>query len=65
MKEPITDGRLPEDLKPCPFCGGNAEMTKHFREEIWNLIHRCPVMGALILDWSSKASLVERWNTRA
>jgi len=54
-----------KQLKPCPFCGGDAEITKHFREEMWSLIHRCKVMGPMKLEWSeSENSIIERWNTR-
>lgn len=57
---------MSEDLKPCPFCGGDANITKHFKEDIWQLIHRCPVVGYIGLDWTAPADfLIKRWNTRA
>lgn len=53
-------------LKSCPFCGGEASITKHFREEMYNLIHRCPNMGAMSIDWRvTKDELIRIWNTRA
>lgn len=54
-----------EDLKSCPFCGETPEITKHFKEEIWRLTHRCSVVGAIMLDWSSQNWLSKAWNTRA
>ncbi len=54
-----------EKFKSCPFCGRTPEITKHFREDQWQLIHRCPVMGAMCLDWRPKNKLYEIWNSRA
>jgi predicted nucleic acid-binding Zn ribbon protein len=54
------------DLLCCPFCGDKPEITKHFREEMWRLLHRCKIVGAISFDWSENfAWLVSRWNTRA
>jgi hypothetical protein len=53
-------------MKPCPFCGGDAQISKHFKEDIWQLIHRCPVVGAIVIDWTEpEQRVVDRWNTRA
>lgn len=53
------------DLIPCPFCGRDAEITKHYRYEMWRLIHRCKVMGAMEIDWDeNRTRLLETWNTR-
>lgn len=41
-------------------------MTKHFKEDMWRLLHRCPVMGALVIDWKvSIEDVKEMWNTRS
>lgn len=52
-------------LLPCPFCGGAAQLNKHFKGEMYSLIHRCEIMGPILLDWSDKASRIRKWNTRA
>lgn len=53
------------ELKPCPFCGNQPVITKHFKEEIWNLLHRCNIVGVISIDWSSsEQELIDRWNTR-
>lgn len=51
-------------LKPCPFCGDRAELTKHFSSEMWRLIHRCKVLGPISLDWGDKETHIKSWNTR-
>ena len=57
---------MPSELLPCPFCGGDdVSLTKHFRDDVWNLIHRCRYVAAITVDWSTRARVVERWNTRA
>jgi hypothetical protein len=53
------------ELKPCPFCGGKAGITKHFKEDMWSLLHRCPVIGPILIDWTvPRSNLVTQWNTR-
>lgn len=52
-------------LKPCPFCGELPAIHKHFKEELWQLIHRCPVMGPMILEWTEpEQRLINQWNIR-
>jgi hypothetical protein len=53
------------ELKPCPFCGERPEVTKHFKEDMYRLIHRCKVLGPVSFDWSDKEPTHDRWNTRA
>jgi len=51
--------------KGCPWCGIAPGITKHFKEPMWRLIHRCKVMGVISFDWvADEATLAERWNTR-
>jgi hypothetical protein len=52
-------------LLPCPFCGGKAEITKHFKEDMWRLIHRCSVVDPITLEWTApETRLSDKWNTR-
>jgi len=54
-----------EELLSCPFCGETPEISKHFRDPLWQLIHRCHVMGAITIDWrESEQAIAEQWNTR-
>lgn len=53
------------ELKPCPFCGGEAKLTKHFKEEMYGLMHRCPAVGPIIFDFGDKAKHIKNWNRRA
>ena len=56
---------MDKELKSCPFCGGEeAHITKHFKEDMYNLIHRCKIIGCIKLDWSDKKTLIKAWNTR-
>jgi len=50
----------------CPFCGEEPEIAKHFKEEMWRLVHRCPAVGPITIDWrDSVASVIKDWNRRA
>jgi len=52
-------------IKECPFCGKSPHITKHFKEDMWRLTHRCQVIGPILLDWREIADeLVAVWNTR-
>jgi hypothetical protein len=54
-----------DDLKACPFCGKQPEVTAHFKNKTEHrLVHRCTVVGPIVIDWSSKDYLTEKWNTR-
>lgn len=53
------------ELKGCPWCGEAPKITKHFKYEMWSLLHRCKIMGPLQIDWEEdRARLVTRWNDR-
>ena len=55
-----------EELKGCPFCGELPEIHKHFKCEMWRLMHRCKIVGAISFEWTeNKGNLIECWNTRA
>jgi len=51
-------------LIPCPFCGGIPEVHKHYKEDQYNLIHRCKVLDVISLDWNDKGHNEALWNTR-
>lgn len=53
-----------DELKPCPFCGGAAQINKHFRDEAYNLVHRCHALGPIVIDWTDRERLVRCWNMR-
>jgi len=53
-----------DKLKACPFCKKLPEITKHAKEELWSLLHRCKVVGAIKIDWGSYDRIVAAWNTR-
>lgn len=49
----------------CPFCGELPIITKHHREEMYNFIHRCEVLGPISRDFrEDPMAHVEMWNTR-
>lgn len=48
----------------CPWCGEQPEVTKHHKEDVWSLVHRCEVFVTLHTGWCELGSLKERWNTR-
>ena len=54
---------LPE-LKHCPFCGEQPEVTKHFKRDEYCLVHRCQYIPAHI-DFTTMAGILKRWNTRS
>ena len=59
---------MPEiKLKPCPFCGGEAEMFSwqaHINDE-YHLNLVCTTCGAGFQDVSSKEDALKAWNRRA
>ena len=51
------------DLKPCPFCGGEAQCSEDLRFHIsW---FYCPGCGAASGYRNTEAEAIEAWNTRA
>ena len=50
------------DLKPCPFCGGAARMSKSTGGEAWWVDCRCGVKGAMT---RTEAEAIEAWNHRS
>lgn len=57
---------LSAELKPCPFCGGELTITKHFRDPLWRGLHRCKIVGAISFEWSGVPDTIAAdWNTRS
>ena len=49
-----------EELKPCPFCGNEAEMLNYSENE-W-LVH-CPACSGMVERWrETEEEAVEQWN---
>lgn len=54
------------ELLPCPFCGELPVISKHFREEMYSFMHRCPVVGTISRDFRERAQdHADMWNTRS
>ena len=65
-------------LKPCPFCGGEAELidgrkscvvTSNAYARPWTVgctnTHKCSILMPSTRSYSTAAEAVEAWNTRA
>ena len=59
-------GLWEEDLKPCPFCGGEAEIEKKtgFDRKIIGAWVTCSGCGANTLTYSTEKVAIEAWNKR-
>ena len=59
---------MSDKLKPCPFCGGEAELVEHNEGLVFYFV-RCKnencFAGAADVRHFSKETLVEAWNRRA
>lgn len=55
-----------EKLKPCPFCGGDAEIGDH-RASVYVECTECGATSAEIMahiDYCAKDIAIEKWNER-
>ena len=50
-----------EELKPCPFCGGEAEIVG---DDYMEWIAECVECCASSMTYATEAEAVEAWNTR-
>lgn len=55
---------MTDELKPCPFCGGELVITKHFKHDLYNAVHRCTAIPSVVFDLMERESIVKCWNTR-
>ena len=55
------------DLKPCPFCGGEAILTKHHNRFTDWWIVSCPIchISQTGSDYEFSFEAIEAWNRRA
>ena len=55
------------NLLPCPWCGETKieplDATRILG--MWNIIHRCPVIGPFKIELSTREAVISIWNTRA
>ena len=63
QKEKKMEKRMSDELKPCPFCGGKAELIyiEHYRECFVKCL-KCKVEQGHV--YSSKKTAVTAWNRR-
>ncbi len=56
-----------DKLKPCPFCGGEAEFhpQEHHMNSMWSHNTICCPNCDLKMQDVSKTKLLEKWNRRA
>lgn len=49
------------ELKPCPFCGGEAELTRYINA----YAVQCRECLAIPFEYGDESLAIEAWNTRA
>ena len=59
-----------EDLKPCPFCGGKAELVYIIHGELCSVHHICDYFGSKVLFmrsklFNNKEEAIKAWNMRS
>ena len=58
---------MAEDLKPCPFCGGEAEIVEVMDNPPETIAIQCKSGCGVSAHhkWMDESVLIKRWNTRA
>lgn len=64
MNSPTDKPEVRVELEACPWCGGKPEITKHFKFEMYGLVHRCQVMPSIVMDFADPGYNEAKWNTR-
>lgn len=54
---------MSDELKPCPFCGGEAEFEYYWWQE--TVVIKCPKCGASSEPQFYENEAIEAWNKRA
>lgn len=58
--------RMKTELKPCPFCGGKAEVVPYsVYGKVKSYFVNCLKCGCQIRDYTSKQNAEKAWNRRA
>ena len=52
------------ELKPCPFCGGEAEAYVSPAKDGWNYVF-CKKCQTSVDNYDTAAEAIEAWNRRA
>ena len=60
----MTNERIKEALKPCPFCGGKASVFEMAGLNTGHCV-QCESCGAGIAGFDTEDEAREAWNTRA
>lgn len=53
-----------DNLKPCPFCGGEAEVNHYNHVIEWMYEVRCPYCGCGTDGNKAEYGAIEAWNRR-
>lgn len=54
------------ELKPCPFCGGNAFVQKDRDQYFINCLHKdiCYLAGRKAQKYNVPEAMIKKWNRR-
>jgi Lar family restriction alleviation protein len=52
------------ELKPCPFCGGKANLYRD-EDRFDHYLAQCETSGCVETPWHTKQETIRIWNTRA
>lgn len=58
---------MPDKLRPCPFCGGEAELRAFYQNKADRRRTRivvCKACGVRTKDWTQSRHAIKQWNGR-